>query len=211
VLSSLRESEQPETGAFPLDEQTKLELIDSGWEEAERLNRVVGNLLDISRLESGALRLNLQYGDLEGITGAVLGRLKNRLEGFDLDVNIPSDLPQVLFDPGLIEQVLYNLMDNAIKFSTHDKAITISISQNAQEVLVSIQDHGKGIPIDEMEKVFDKFYRTKTTGSITGSGLGLSICRGIIQAHHGRIWAENNLPRGTTIWFTLPLHPEEEK
>jgi two-component system sensor histidine kinase KdpD len=211
VLSSLRESEQPETGAFPLDEQTKLELIDSGWEEAERLNRVVGNLLDISRLESGALRLNLQYGDLEGITGAVLGRLKNRLEGFDLDVNVPSDLPQVLFDPGLIEQVLYNLMDNAIKFSTHDKAIAISISQNAQEVLVSIQDHGKGIPIDEMEKVFDKFYRTKSAGSITGSGLGLSICRGIIQAHHGRIWAENNLPRGTTFWFTLPLHPEEEK
>ena len=205
VLSSLRESEQPETGAIPLDEQTKLELIDSGWEEAERLNRVVGNLLDISRLESGALRLNLQYGDLEGVIGAVLGRLKKRLATFDLQVNIPSDLPHVLFDPGLIEQVLYNLLDNAIKFSTHEKAIAISISQDAQEVVISIHDHGKGIPTDEMEKVFDKFYRTKSAGNITGSGLGLSICRGIIQAHHGSIWAEGNLPIGTTIRFTLPF------
>lgn len=210
VLTSLRESEQPEAGAVPLDDQTKLELIDSGWEEAERLNRVVGNLLDISRLESGALRLNLQYGDLEGIIGAVLRRLKKRLETFDLQVNIPADLPQVLFDPGLIEQVLYNLMDNAIKFTTQDRYISISITHNPQEILVSISDHGKGIPPEEMDKVFEKFYRARSVITIAGSGLGLSICRGIIQAHHGRIWAEKNLPWGTTIGFTLPLHPEEE-
>ncbi len=132
VLSSLRESEQPETGALPLDEQTRLELIDTGWEEAERLNRVVGNLLDISRLESGALKLNLQYGDLEGIIGSVLGRLKKRLEYFQIQVDIPSDIPQVRFDPGLIEQVLYNLVDNAIKYSANEKFISISISRNPQ-------------------------------------------------------------------------------
>ncbi len=106
VLSSLRESDQSINGAYPLDEQTKIELIDAGWEEAERLNRVVGNLLDISRLESGALHLNMQYGDLEGVIGAVLGRIKSRLEGFNLQVNIPSQLPRVLFDPGLLEQVI---------------------------------------------------------------------------------------------------------
>jgi two-component system, OmpR family, sensor histidine kinase KdpD len=102
-------------------------------------------------------------------------------------------------------------LDNAIKFSTHDKAIAIAITQDAQEIFVSIRDHGKGIPTDEMVKVFDKFYRTKSAGNITGSGLGLSICKGIIQAHHGRIWAEDNPPQGTTIWFTLPLHPEENQ
>jgi two-component system sensor histidine kinase KdpD len=209
VLSSLRESEQPETGAFPLDEQTRLELIDTGWEEAERLNRVVGNLLDISRLESGALKLNLQYGDLEGIIGSVLGRLKKRLEYFQIQVDIPSDIPQVRFDPGLIEQVLYNLVDNAIKYSANEKFISISISRNPQEVLISIRDHGKGIQPEEIEKVFDKFYRTKEALIISGSGLGLSICKGIIQSHHGRIWAESNSPQGITIRFSLPLQAEE--
>ena len=115
-----------------MDDRTKIELIDAGWEEAERLNRVVGNLLDISRLESGALHLNMQYGDLEGVIGAVLGRIKSRLEGFNLQVNIPSQLPRVLFDPGLLEQVIYNLLDNAIKYSAVLKEIVISIYQNPE-------------------------------------------------------------------------------
>lgn len=209
VLSSLRESEQPETGASPLDDQTRLELIDTGWEEADRLNHVVGNLLDISRLESGALKLNLQYGDLEGVVGAVLRHLKKRLESFKLQVTISADLPQIRFDPGLIEQVLYNLMDNAIKFSTTEKNIQITVKPDVAGVILSLQDQGRGIPEDEIDKIFDKFYRTKTASKVSGSGLGLSICKGIIQAHHGRIWAENKSPHGSIIWFTLPLTPEE--
>ncbi len=208
VLSSLRESEQSDQGVHQMDDRTKFELIDAGWEEAERLNRVVGNLLDISRLESGALHLNLQFGDLEGIIGAVLGRLKSKLEFFDLQVNIPTLLPQVLFDPGLLEQVLYNLLDNAIKYSTTLKEISISIFQNPEEILIAIQDQGIGIPIAELNHVFDKFYRSKTSANVSGSGLGLAICKGIIESHSGKIWAESNRPQGTTIWFSLPLNKD---
>jgi two-component system sensor histidine kinase KdpD len=132
------------------------------------------------------------------------------LDSFDLQIRIPEDLPQVLFDPGLIEQVMYNIMDNAIKYSPANKKIDIKITFNELEVTISIHDQGTGITPGDLDKVFDKFYRTRSAASIAGSGLGLSICKGLIQAHHGRIWAEisqNN--RGSIIHFTLPISKKE--
>jgi two-component system sensor histidine kinase KdpD len=205
VLSSLRESEQPVSDTIPLSGPTRLELLDSGWEEAQRLNRIVGNLLDITRLESGALRLNLQSGDLEGVLGAVLIHMKQRLSDFDLRVAIAPELPPLLFDPGLIEQVFANILDNAIKFSNREKVIEISIFIEEEDVLISIRDTGKGAANGELEKIFDKFYRGSSAAGISGSGLGLSICKGIIQAHGGHIWAEANMPQGMVVNFSLPV------
>lgn len=204
VLSSLHESEMPEPGSVPLDDQTRLELIDSGWEEAERLNRVVGNLLDISRLESGALRLNLVYGDIEGIIGAVLASLRKRLEGILLEVDLQPNLPQVLFDPGLVEQVLHNLVDNALKYGAEGRQLKIAVTVKDGGLLVSVSDRGRGIPKDEMEKIFNKFERGRASLQSPGSGLGLSICRGIIQAHGGNLWVESEPGEGAIFRFTLP-------
>jgi two-component system sensor histidine kinase KdpD len=209
VLTSLRESEQAGSDTIPLPDQTRLELLESGWEETQRLNRIVGNLLDIARLESGALRLNLQSGDLEGVLGAVLAHMQPRLEGFDLQIEFASNLPALLFDPGLIEQVFANILDNAVKFSGREKTIRISVTIMDEGVLVYIRDHGAGLPKKELSKIFEKFYRSDNVAGISGSGLGLSICKGIIQAHGGRIWAEASLPHGLTIQFTLPVRKEQ--
>ena len=173
-------------------------------EEADRLNRLVQNLLEMTRLESGALQLRRELHPLEEIVGAALGRVGKRLGDRRVTTKVPPDLPLVAVDDVLIEQVLVNLLDNAIKYTPAGSPIDIMTTAGDRNVTVEITAHGPGLPAGTEDKVFDKFYRAQPVGG-RGAGLGLAICRGIVRAHGGRIWAQNIPGGGVAFLFTLPL------
>ncbi|MBI5033826.1 MAG: sensor histidine kinase KdpD [Chloroflexi bacterium] len=172
-------------------------------EEAERLNRLIGNLLNMTRLEAGAVQVRKEWSVLEEIVGVVLTRLEDRLHDHPVTTDIPADLPLVPLDSILIDQVLVNLLENAIKYTPAASPIEIAARIADGHVLVQVADQGPGVPPGEEDRVFDKFYRARTDGG--GVGLGLTICRGIVQAHGGKIWAQNRQGGGAVFQFTLPL------
>ena len=172
-------------------------------EEADRLNRLIGNLLNMTRLEAGAVHVHKEWSVLEEIVGAVLTRLDNRLQNHPVTTDIPADLPLVPLDNILIDQVLVNLLENAIKYTPPASPIEIAARIADSQVLVQVADRGPGIALGDEERVFDKFYRARPDGG--GVGLGLTICRGIVQAHGGKIWAQNREDGGAVFQFTLPL------
>jgi two-component system, OmpR family, sensor histidine kinase KdpD len=192
-----------ESGAR-LDQRTQQELLESVRDEADRLNRLVQNLLEMTRLESGALQLHRDWHPLEEVVGAALGRLAKSLGMRRVTVNIPPDLPLVKIDDVLIEQVFVNLLDNAIKYTPPDSAIRIIVTATDQSVTAEVADHGPGLPKGQEALVFEKFYRAASDGR-RGAGLGLAICRGVVLAHGGRIWAHNLPEGGVAFLFTLPL------
>jgi two-component system sensor histidine kinase KdpD len=198
ALSSLRDQ------AEYLDETSRKELIDGAWEESNRLHRLLVNLLDMTRLEANALPLKRIPSDIQEIIGVAIHQMKHVLVDRNIQVDVPSDLPMVETDFVLIVQVLTNLLDNAAKYSPDESPIEVTVEQH-DGITVHVLDHGIGVPEDAAEKVFDKFYRADNTGSVGGAGLGLSICRGIIEAHGGRIRVENRPEGGTDIAFTLPV------
>ncbi|EHQ90473.1 ATP-binding protein [Desulfosporosinus youngiae] len=185
--------------------EVRKELLNTILHGAERMNRFISNLLDMARLESGMLRLNKEWCDLQDIIGVAVNRLGNTLTRRPLEITIQEDLPLVQADGILIEQVLINLLDNALKYSAAASKITILISQHARQIEVVVANCGQGIPEADLSKVFDKFYRLSSSLQVSGTGLGLAICKGFIEAHGGNIWAENNKLGGVTITFTLPL------
>ena len=192
-----------ESGAH-LDHRTQQELLESVRDEADRLNRLVQNLLEMTRLESGALQLRRDWHPLEEVVGAALGRLAKSLGTRRVTVNIPEDLPLVAIDDVLIEQVFVNLLENAVKYTPSDSAIRILVSATDRSVTVEVADHGPGLPKGHEARVFEKFYRAASDGR-RGTGLGLAICRGVLLAHGGRIWAHNLPEGGVAFLFTLPL------
>ncbi|MET0412117.1 MAG: DUF4118 domain-containing protein, partial [Polyangiaceae bacterium] len=179
------------------------DLTRSILEEAERLNRLIKNLLDMTRLESGAVQVKREWVSLEEVVGAALNRLEARLAGRELRVALPADLPLLPFDAVLIEQVLINLLENALKYGADP--IEIGASAQSGGVMVEVADHGPGIPAGEETRVFDKFHRAAREGSPGGVGLGLAICRGIVAAHGGKIWVQNREQGGAAFRFTLPI------
>ncbi len=201
VLSSLRMED-----GF-LDAETRRELVETAFGEAERLNRLVGNLLDMTRLESGALKISLQPCDVQDVVGSALNALATRLEGHPLSIEIPPELPLVPIDYVLINQVLINLLDNAAKYSTDAGSIDIQAEQVDNAVQIAIGDRGPGIPEEDLQHIFEKFFRVKRFENVVGTGLGLSICKGIVETHDGKIWAENRPGGGVKMIFTLPLKP----
>jgi two-component system sensor histidine kinase KdpD len=207
VLSSMEESEKA-SPANQLDSATRLDLIHSAARQSGRLNRLVENLLDMSRLESGAMRLSREPVDIQDLIGAVTQQVSAELCTHQLIVEIPNDLPLINLDDVLIAQVLENLLDNACKYSPPQSPITISARIFENNLEIAVKDFGIGIPPGDLERVFDKFFRVQRLEAITGTGLGLSICKGIIEAHGGRIWATNNYDKGVTITFTLPIVKE---
>jgi len=174
-------------------------------EDSRRMNRLVANLLDMVRLESGALEVQREWQPLEEVIGLALIRLGDRLGGHQVVTNVPSDLPPVLIDGLLIEQVLINLVENALEFAPEGTPIEISARAAPQAVTVEVADRGPGIPSGEESRIFEKFYRTREQAPGGGAGLGLTISRGIVTAHGGRIWAENRPGGGAVFRFTLPL------
>ena len=182
------------------------ELILTITEEADRLNRLISDLLDMTRLESGALQVRKEWQAAEGIVGATFTRLGARLRDHPVTTHIPADMPLVLLDSVLIGQVLMNLLENAIKYTPSDSPIDVSVNISGGQVLFQVADRGSGIRSGDEERVFDKFYRARTDGG--GVGLGLTVCRGIIAAHSGRIWAKNREGGGAVFQFTLPIEGE---
>lgn len=187
-----------------LDKATRAELAHNIYEEARRLDRLVHNLLEMSRLESGRVELHPDWHDLEEVLGSALHQLETRLQGRPLVLELDPDLPLVQVDAILLERVLINLLDNALKYSPGDRPITLRAFRSNGEVVVEVADQGPGLPPGAEAKVFDKFYQA-APGSHRGVGLGLSICRSIVEIHGGRMEAANRPEGGAVFRFTLPL------
>jgi two-component system sensor histidine kinase KdpD len=187
-----------------LDARTQRELLESVREEADRLGRLVQNLLEMTRLESGAVQIRREPHPVEEVIGAALSRLGKRLADRRVTTSVPADLPLVLIDDVLIEQVLVNLLDNALKYTPARTPLFIRAVATDRGVTVEVADRGPGLPRGEEDRVFEKFYRAAPGGG-RGAGLGLAICRGIIDAHGGRIWAHNVPEGGVAFLFTLPI------
>jgi two-component system sensor histidine kinase KdpD len=191
-----------------IDPTTRLELARSIYREADRLDRLLKNLLDMMRIEAGAVQLNKEWHPLDEVVGAALARLEGRLRDHTVNTAFPADLPLVLVDGVLLEQVVINLVENAVKYAPAGSAIDLSASASNRDVIVEVADRGPGIPLGEETRIFDKFYRAKPARE-GGVGLGLTICRGIVEAHGGRIWAERRSGGGAVFRFAIPL-PDQQ-
>jgi two-component system sensor histidine kinase KdpD len=205
ALTSLEDDASIKPDGAQLSAATRLELIQSASAQSRQLNHLVGNLLDMTRLQAGAVRLNCAPTDVQDLVGAILNQMEDRLIDHRVNVQIEEDLPLVTMDAVLVGQALVNLLDNAAKFSPPGADIVIDARVSGQDLCVRVQDHGPGISGDEVARIFDKFYRGNAAAHTGGTGLGLSICRGIIEAHGGRIWAENQPEGGLRVTFTIPL------
>jgi two-component system sensor histidine kinase KdpD len=192
-----------ESAALPSHERRNL--LETIREEADRLNRIVRDLLDLNRIESGAVAVRKEWCPLEEIVGSALVRLDDILSGREVEVKLPSPLLLVPVDPVLMEQVLTNLLENAAKYTPPGSPITIEADSVNGGVMVSVSDRGPGIPIEDIDRIFEKFHRLSGDGSVAGTGLGLAICRAILMAHGGRIWAENREGGGACFRFLLPV------
>lgn len=203
ALSTLAEATQSENPT-ELEWSAWQELIDTAYGEAQRMNLLVSNLLNMTRLEAGAFQLLLEPCDVQDLIGIALTRYTERRYPLELNVRVADDLPLVEVDVSLMAQVLVNLLDNAAKYSPDGSAIDIQASLRPDGVLLGVADQGSGIPDEHLERVFDKFFRSKQQ-NISGTGLGLSISKGIVEAHGGRVWAENRPAGGTLIQILLPF------
>jgi two-component system sensor histidine kinase KdpD len=186
---------------------TRADLLQSVREEAERLNRYVGNLLDMTRLEGGGLHFRTDWVDVRDVLMAAAERVSRRLEGRHIERDFPSDLSLVRLDPNLLEQAVVNILENAIAYSPDDTAIDLAAYEDRSNVVISIEDEGKGIPTAELERVFEKFRRMEEpTDRSKGVGLGLSISKGFIEAMGGRIAAASPIhgDHGTRVLISLP-------
>jgi two-component system sensor histidine kinase KdpD len=192
-----------------LDEADRRELIQTILEESERLNRQIRNLLDMTRLESGAVKVNKEWLPFEEVVGSALHRMDKRLAGRDVRVDLPPDLRLVAFDPVLLELALTNLLENAAKYGSDP--IELNVTPLRDELVVEVADRGPGIPPGEELRVFEKFHRAVREGAPEGVGLGLAICRAVVAAHGGRIWAQNRADGGAAFRFSLPIEGEPPK
>jgi two-component system sensor histidine kinase KdpD len=179
--------------------------VETAREEADRLNRLVGNLLDMTRLEAGALKVKRESCEVEDVIGTAVGQMEERLAGRDIQIQVPEGMPLIEVDFVLIVHVLHNLLDNALKYSPAGSPLEVKASVHDREVHISVLDRGVGIPEDDLERIFDKFYRVGHPQQVTGTGLGLAICKGIVEAHNGRIWAENRLGGGSCFTISLSI------
>ena len=161
----------------------------------------------MTRLEAGSVKVNKQWQHLEEVIGTALGRLSRQLTAHPITTTIVADIPLVPFDGLLLEQVLLNLIDNAVQYSPPGAPIEVSAWLNPGEVIVQVADRDCGLAAEELARVFEKFYRGTwaMAAAKRGAGLGLAMCQAIIQAHGGRIWAENRAEAGACFAFSLPL------
>jgi len=182
--------------------------------ESDRLNRLVENLLDMSRIEGGALQPEKEWYPIDELIHDVLGRLQPELQGREVTLDLPADLPPVELDYMEIDQVLTNLIENAARYTPAGSPIEIGAQVEGDHIVVSVADHGPGIPPSDLARIFDKFYRVKNIQTKSphapGSGLGLAVSRGMVEAHGGLIWAENRKGGGAILRFTLPVEKTAE-
>jgi len=179
--------------------------------DADRVTRLITELLDISRLETGRLRLRCQMVDIAALAEVVVEKVRIGHPELAVSVSFPGDLPRVYADPDKVEQVMTNLLENAAKYAdSPDVRVEGVYNQARKELRIAVHDVGKGIPPAELPRLFNKFFRGSEGGRPSGSGLGLYIARGLVEAHGGRIAAESRLGEGSTFSFTLPADAFEK-
>jgi len=184
------------------------EQLENIQEEGERLSHLVQNLLETTRLESGAVQIHKEATPLEEVVGSALERVQKSLRDRAVRVDLPEDLPSVPMDATLMEQVFINLLENGAGHTPAGTDLEISAVIQEDSVLITVADRGAGLKPEDLERVFDKFYHDPSSH---GAGLGLAICRAIVNAHGGRIWAENRTGGGAVFRFTLPLENAHER
>jgi two-component system sensor histidine kinase KdpD len=190
-----------------LSDAEKADLLTTIIDESERLNRFIANLLDMTKLESGAVSPNVGLHDLGEIVGSALRRASRILSHHNVELELAPDLPMLEVDAVLFEQALFNLLDNAAKYAPTETTIRIQSWRTADSVCLCVLDEGSGIPPDDLEHIFDKFYRAQKTDQVrAGTGLGLAISRGFVEAMHGTIAAANRTDRsGAAFTISLPI------
>jgi two-component system sensor histidine kinase KdpD len=195
-----------------LDRETQREFLNDIKEEADRLEKIVNNLLDLSRMQNGRLYLDRQPTDIARLVRATLASVRPQLTAHRLVYDFPPQPLVTAADSKRVEQILRNLVSNAIKYSPAGGEITIRGSSTENEILIQVSDQGVGIPPQDLTRVFERFYRVanETTQQVDGVGLGLAVCWGIVEAHGGRIWVESTPGIGSTFNFTLPAGPQAE-
>ena len=199
ALSSLMDD------ALNLGEASRRNLIETAREEADRLNRLVGNLLDMTRLEAGAVRIHKAVCDVQDLIGSALEQLNGRIGKHPIQIDVSPELPSITLDFILISRVLVNVIDNAIKYSAPEAPVEIRAQAANGYLEITIADRGSGIPNDDLSRIFDKFYRVQRPDNVIGTGLGLAISKGIVEAHDGFMAAENRSGGGAIITLAIPI------
>jgi len=199
-----------------LDDESKIEMMEVIDEESDRLNRFIGGLIELARIEAGEMQLRRRWGTVDEITSAALQRAESITRGHDVEVNLETDLPVVRVDERAVSEVVYTLVDNAAKYSPKGTTIRIAAQRYDDGMIkMTVEDRGEGIAVDLRERVFDKFFRATRDGDISthrpsGTGMGLAIAKGIVEAHAGKIWIESGTDgKGTRVVFILPIGDEE--
>jgi K+-sensing histidine kinase KdpD len=187
-----------------LNQATRVDLVDSICEQAERLEHLVANLLDMTRLESGTLSLKRDWIPLEELIDSALTRLENQAQSHKVRIALGRELPLILVDPVLFEQIFVNLFENAFKYTPPGTLIEVQAAQHGGTVSIVVRDHGPGVATGLEEKLFEKFFRGPTS-TTAGAGLGLAICRGIAEAHGGSIRATQSHDGGMSFEVTVPI------
>ena len=193
------------------DQEIRETLLRGIDEETDRLEHIVNNLLDLSRLEQKRLTLECSTTDIGQLIHNIIESMQPQIKPkLQVEYDSPPQSLMANVDPKHIEQVLRNLLTNAIKYSPDDGTITIEVEQNKKELIVQFKDQGIGIPAADLKKIFERFYRVDNdiTRDVSGAGLGLAISRELVEAHGGRMWAESEWGTGSTFYFTLPLETE---
>ncbi len=201
--------------ATPLDDCGRQEMLEVIDEEADRLDRFIGGMMELARIEAGEMHLRRSWGSIEEIIAAALSRARPLTKSHRVEIDLEHDLPAVRVDERALSEVVYSLVDNAAKYSPAASVIRITAHRVGELIEVAVTDEGKGVGADLRERVFDKFFRATRDGDFgssgpTGTGMGLAIAKGIVEAHDGRIWITDGLGgRGTSVVFTQPLENGE--
>ena len=200
----------------PLDRDSRFEMMEVIDEESDRLSRFINGLIELARIEAGELHLRRRWGAVDEIISTALTRAEPITRNHRVELEVEEELPGVRVDERAVSEVVYTLVDNAAKYSAKGSTIRITARRAGDELIeMGVADEGPGIPSDLRERVFDKFFRATRDGDVTthkptGTGMGLAIAKGIVEAHEGRIWIESRAGgRGTRVLFTLPIGDED--
>lgn len=200
---------------FKLDKESRLEMLEVIDEESDRLNRFISGLIDLARIDAGELQLRRQWGVIDEIVSTALARAQPLMLGHEVEVQIDKELPAVRVDERAVSEVVYTLIDNAVKYSPRGSKIKITAGVSDGMITMAVEDQGPGVPPALRERVFDKFFRATRDGDVSthqpsGTGMGLAIAKGIVEAHGGRIWIdEGSGGKGTRVSFTVPIGDDE--
>jgi two-component system sensor histidine kinase KdpD len=215
-ITTLLDEARGGTEAFTLDRESRVEMMEVIDEESDRLNRFVNGLIELARIEAGALQLRRSWSAIDEVVSATLARAAPLTKEHTIRTSIEKDLPVVRIDDRAVSEVIYTLIENAAKYSPRGSTIRIRAERGKNSMVrVSIEDEGAGIPVELRQRVFDKFFRATRAGDIgtsepLGTGMGLSIAKGIVEAHDGTIWIEGRQDgKGTRVVFALPIGDED--